>query len=1007
MADGSIHIDTKIDSSGLEKQLESLKGSLEDIGKTLSVAVTAPIVAMGAFATKAFSDAEKGDARLRASLEMTGQNVESMFQKYQQLGSAIQEVTDIDDDAVKSLATFGTQLGITSDQMESAIKGAIGLSKITGADLQQSMKMVAMAAQGEFAMLERLSPEMRAAKTDSEKLAIAQKLMANGYKLATAEGKTFSGLMSMIKNDIGDLGEQFGQIIAEALLPFVRWFRDVVKGFQQLSSETKKTIVAIAAVVAAIGPALLAFAQMVKAVQMVRAAFVALEGAQIAVAATTAGIAALIIGWVALAILAFTDWGNAIADLPVGLQKALVEMLKLVIDFTKKFLDKIENIMNVLYGLTALVGVGIFGKAAFEGLQFLVKKASENVDAELEKIKTRADKTKPSIDKFGAALDDIQAKADNMAGGVSGAADAVEELDYKTQNFAFLLGRNLRELAGEVSITDTVKNMFRNFSQEFANAESTLFMIGFGINEEIAKGISAGLHIATSAAKGAATMVVKAFQLTMDILTKGLSILSWMADFSPKDIFTSLETFIEDIKNFLFEDLGSIPIFVEMAAGLIESFLKTIDDNLPMLTETLGNVIMFVADFLSKNAGPLISSLMPIVAAFIKVLVDSAPGLVDALMKAFIGALESFASSGIAQDLAMGFAKIIGTLAQNIAPLIAAFVDVIIALFDGLVKSLPVLIPAIVDLIMNLVKGVSEAIPQLILAIQDALPAIVDAFSSPEMMTLISDVLIAIAMAMIPMLPTLIVSLIKAIAKIIVNNPQTLTKSFYTIAGDAVNGFIRGFQEYGGRIWSGVREVFTKFIDAVKNFFGIHSPSTLFKSFGRDIIMGLIEGIKSMLSFLSDIAKMIGNAIISSLGNPATILFDFGKKLVSGLIDGLKSMFNALKDVVDAAKKLVGSFPSIPGLSGGGSSGNGLIDTILNPGGLIPGIGGGGISIPKPSNPFKSTALAPSLSTVGGSGGITLNNVMNGTLVVDGREIGRIAFNNLDYFAAGAYGYKR
>ncbi|HRV29265.1 MAG TPA: hypothetical protein P5522_10840, partial [Spirochaetia bacterium] len=137
MADGSIVIDTKIDGSGLSKQVDDLKGKLDDLGKTLTVAVTAPITALGVFATKAFSDAEKGDARLRASLEMTGQNVEQMFDKYQKLGSAIQEVTDVDDDAVKALATFGTQLGVTAEAMEDTIKGAIGLSKITGADLQQ------------------------------------------------------------------------------------------------------------------------------------------------------------------------------------------------------------------------------------------------------------------------------------------------------------------------------------------------------------------------------------------------------------------------------------------------------------------------------------------------------------------------------------------------------------------------------------------------------------------------------------------------------------------------------------------------------------------------------------------------------------------------------------------------------------------------------------------------------------------------------------------------------
>jgi hypothetical protein len=65
------------------------------------------------------------------------------------------------------------------------------------------------------------------------------------------------GGLKQLQNSLGDLMEDFGAIIAEAILPFVAKIKSLVSSFKALSPETKKFIVILAGVAAAVGPLLL------------------------------------------------------------------------------------------------------------------------------------------------------------------------------------------------------------------------------------------------------------------------------------------------------------------------------------------------------------------------------------------------------------------------------------------------------------------------------------------------------------------------------------------------------------------------------------------------------------------------------------------------------------------------------------------------------------------------------------------------------------------------------
>lgn len=68
-------------------------------------------------------------------------------------------------------------------------------------------------------------------------------------------------------------------------------------------------------------------------------------------------------------------------------------------------------------------------------------------------------------------------------------------------------------------------------------------------------------------------------------------------------------------------------------------------------------------------------------------------------------------------------------------------------------------------------------------------------------------------------------------------------KSIKEIGSNLMNGLIDGIKSKITAVADTVKSVATKVTDGFKDFFGIHSPSTLFRSYGQYLDEGLAEGI--------------------------------------------------------------------------------------------------------------------------------------------------------------------
>lgn len=199
-----------------------LSGIRAGIGRTVAsfkrlaiagVAATTAIVGGLVALAKSYAQQESANNRLAATFKAAGESGARAVVQWGAWATSIQRVTTLGDEQIMSLVSLGKTMGITNSQLAGATKGAIGLSKAFGIDLNSAMKMTALALQGEYTMLQRYIPELRSANSEAEKAAIVQRAMARGFEVAKEELNTISGAWAALKGVVVDAMQAAGGAI--------------------------------------------------------------------------------------------------------------------------------------------------------------------------------------------------------------------------------------------------------------------------------------------------------------------------------------------------------------------------------------------------------------------------------------------------------------------------------------------------------------------------------------------------------------------------------------------------------------------------------------------------------------------------------------------------------------------------------------------------------------------------------------------------------------------------
>lgn len=213
----------KVDASGLTHGLAGAKSQLTDFGSKMSGISTKATFAFAALtggvalAVREFAKDEASSMRLGTALDLLGGRAHNMRGELERLASTMQRQTVYSDDAVRSAMAYGVNVGITAEKIPEATRAAIGLSNALGIDLQSAMKLTALAMQGDFTMISRYIPAIRTAGSETEKMAKFLEFVKRGFAGAEADAQTFTGKMTRLYNQVGELAERIGAAFVPAI----------------------------------------------------------------------------------------------------------------------------------------------------------------------------------------------------------------------------------------------------------------------------------------------------------------------------------------------------------------------------------------------------------------------------------------------------------------------------------------------------------------------------------------------------------------------------------------------------------------------------------------------------------------------------------------------------------------------------------------------------------------------------------------------------------------------
>lgn len=271
------------------QKMQNLGDKMTDVGKNMSLKVTAPIVAAGGAAFKMAADME--DA------------VGATDQIYKKSADAVKDWADqlesyygiAESEALEYANMMGTMLvnigGLTEEeaakQAATLIELAGDLSAMYGGSTADAVRALTGALKGNNTMLDNYGMaandaliktkalemgiysgkgEMDLATKQAATLALIMEQSGAAQGQAAREAEGASGAMKSLGKDTKDLAASYGEALLPVITPLISKLADLMKWLSSLSPEMKRVIVVVLGIAAVVGPLLVMTGLMISAI---------------------------------------------------------------------------------------------------------------------------------------------------------------------------------------------------------------------------------------------------------------------------------------------------------------------------------------------------------------------------------------------------------------------------------------------------------------------------------------------------------------------------------------------------------------------------------------------------------------------------------------------------------------------------------------------------------------------------------------------------------------------
>jgi len=290
---------------------------------------------------------------------------------------------------------------------------------------------------------------------------------------------------------------------------------------------------------------------------------------------------------------------------------------------------------------------------------------------------------------------------------------------------------------------------------------------------------------------------------------------------------------------------GAGEAVTEGLKGLLDKLLEALPGLSQIASTIIGSIAGAIAVAIPQVIPPLVEATISLIDTLIGVIIEHGPMLIETGINALLTLIQG--------------------LVDALPRLIDAAITIIFTLVDALLESLPDLIPVAIEAIIMLAKGLIDALPKLI----EKIPMIIESIVT----TLVDN---------LPLLIDAAIEIIMALVEAIVNNLPLLIEASIKIMVALAAGMIQAIPE----LLAAVPKIFKSMVDSFKN--------NKWADIGRDIIMGIVDGVKNaavnLANSVKDAASNALGKVKSFLGikSPSTVMRDqVGKMIGLGMAEGI------------------------------------------------------------------------------------------------------------------------
>ena len=248
-----------------------------------------------------------------------------------------------------------------------------------------------------------------------------------------------------------------------------------------------------------------------------------------------------------------------------------------------------------------------------------------------------------------------------------------------------------------------------------------------------------------------------------------------------------------------------IPTLMDAISNMIDELLSLLTENTDSLQKAIVDLMNKGIEFMTNNLPKIVQIALTIVLTLAKALAEAWPKMQPAIYECVL--------------------TIVEIIIDNLDLIVEVALDLIIALTEGIIDSLPVLIDKIPTIIQKLVEAIIRCLPKIVEAGGKILEKLIDGIGN------------------------------------IGDKMDELGKNL-------MQGLIDGITNGWNKLKEGVGKTANNITNFFKEKLGIHSPSKVFRDeIGKNIGLGLIEGIKDTEKDVNYAMSQLGNGIEASV-NP-------------------------------------------------------------------------------------------------------------------------------------------